>query len=133
MFRTRFRMRNHTRDAPKSTRSQFGEIENLRFRNFGSEISEPIRPSLLLAAHERHLAYFVEFSRKYQVLNSRQSGNGPAGRRVDQGTYPDDPRRMKHSLRRHNPAKSLKICKIPVWALLIGMALSRDLGIPKYL
>ena len=131
MFRTRFRERNHTRDAPKSSRDKFGENENLRLRNFGSEISDPIRPSLLIAAHERHLAYFVEFSVKYQVLISRQSGNGCAGRSVVQGTYPNDPRRMKHSPRRHSLAKSRKsrkICKIPVWALF---AQNRILGLPQ--
>ena len=38
VFRTRFRASSHARDAPRSLRSNFGKIENLRFRNFGSEI-----------------------------------------------------------------------------------------------
>ena len=38
VFRTRFRMYNHARVAPRSPGSKFGEIENFRFRNFRSEI-----------------------------------------------------------------------------------------------
>ena len=30
---------NHTPDAPQTRRTKFGKIKNLRFRNFGSEIS----------------------------------------------------------------------------------------------
>ena len=36
VFRPRFRMPNHARDAPQPLRINFGEIENLRFRNFGT-------------------------------------------------------------------------------------------------
>ena len=38
VFRTRFRMSNHARVAPRPLRSKFGETENFRFRNFRSEI-----------------------------------------------------------------------------------------------
>ncbi len=38
VFRTRFRMSNHARVAPRPLRSKFGEIENFRLRIFRSEI-----------------------------------------------------------------------------------------------
>ena len=36
VFRPRFRMPNHARDAPQPLRTKFWEIENFRFRNFGT-------------------------------------------------------------------------------------------------
>ena len=44
-----------------------------------------------VAAHERHLAHFVEISQKSQVLDNMQSGNGSGRHGVVQGTYPGGP------------------------------------------
>ena len=56
LFRPRFRMPNHARDAPQPLRINFGEIENLRFRNFGTgrEIWAALALPLALAAFRVH-------------------------------------------------------------------------------
>ena len=64
VFRPRFRMPNHARDAPQPLRTNFGEIENLRFRNFGT--GSEIWTALTLRSelgHGRHLEIFVELAR----------------------------------------------------------------------
>ena len=55
VFRPCFRMPNPTRDAPQPLRTYFGEIENLRFRNFGtgSEILASLALPVLTAFRAR--------------------------------------------------------------------------------
>ena len=64
VFRPRFRIPNHARDAPQPLRINFGEIENLRFRNFGtgSEIWARPCPSLgLSCVHSAHMGGALSF------------------------------------------------------------------------
>ena len=92
VFRTRFRASSHARDAPRSLRSNLGKIENLRFRNFGSEIwaafALPCPYLCSELAHWWYLQIFAEFTRKYRFLTSTQAGNGPRGHGVAQGASP---------------------------------------------
>ena len=62
VFRTRFRTSLHARDAPRTLKSKFGEIENFRFRNLGSEIlpSDVTTRFGSEHAHERDLEIFTQ-------------------------------------------------------------------------
>ena len=111
VFRTRFRTPNHTRDAPHALRGKFGEIENFRVRNFGSEILNHNWSSLLLAARERHIEFFVEIFQKITDFECHTVRKRVRKTRRGPGDLSRWPLTLQHSPRLHNPVKSQKFTK----------------------
>ena len=110
-------MPNHARDAPQPLRTNFGEIENLRFRNFGtgSEIWARPCPSLAIAAFRaRSWAAPCDFCRIYPkltVFEFQASGKRVRRTQGGPGPLPRCPLPTQHSLRHQKPPKPSKFIK----------------------